>query len=204
MGISTLTGPAGALMACVQACFRTSSVSSADRTRYACLLTALSMPSWSGTSCTAPVSRPRWAVALCPVMCSKGVPAKRASTRPGTVLEAPGPVLLITTPIAPVARASPSAMCAAPVSPRVITMRIRLFSVMPSIMGMLWTEIMPKTVSTPLWARKSATRCPARYFDIKLLPQNWRRLARSARSWNCLPSRATIAPSSCGELAVIV
>ena len=62
------------------------------------LQTAASMALCRGTSCTEPVSRPRNRRSLRPVRCRSGVPAKRASTRAGTALAAPGPVFVTSTP----------------------------------------------------------------------------------------------------------
>lgn len=75
MGISTLTGPVGAVMAACTAAFRVDRQVSALRTRNAALDTAPSMVSWSGASWMYDSFWSRYCVSIWPVMCSSGVPA---------------------------------------------------------------------------------------------------------------------------------
>ena len=63
------------------------------------------MPSWSGASCTVPISRSTNFVEVWPVMCSTGVPEKRASISPPMAFAAPGPVDEKITPRPPETRA---------------------------------------------------------------------------------------------------
>ncbi len=51
-------------------------------------------------------------------------------------------------------------MFIAPASPRAGTKRIRLWRAMASRIGMLWIEITPKTVVTPISASACAMRSP--------------------------------------------
>ena len=105
IGISTETGPIGGVSASVAARTSVPKASAALRTRCAALPTAASIAVCPGTSCTVPVSRSMNFVAVWPVMCSTGEPAKRASTSPGTALAAPGPVEEKITPSPPETRA---------------------------------------------------------------------------------------------------
>jgi len=93
-------------------------------------------------------------------MCSTGVPEKRASISPPIAFAAPGPVEEKITPKPPETRASPSAMCAPPSSPRAMTKRMALRRPIASSIGMLCTEAMPNAVVTPHCVRNSATRSP--------------------------------------------
>jgi hypothetical protein len=72
-----------------------------------------SMGRCCSASCRTPLPLPRWPLSICPVTSSTGDEAKPASNSPVMVLVVPGPVLAITTPSSPVARAYPSAACAA-------------------------------------------------------------------------------------------
>ena len=105
IGISTETGPIGGVSARAAARVSTPNASCAERMRKAALETASSIAVWPGTSCTVPMSRSMNLVGVWPVMCSIGEPANCASTRPGTVLAAPGPVEENMTPRWPETRA---------------------------------------------------------------------------------------------------
>jgi hypothetical protein len=85
-------------------------------------------------------------------MCSTGDPAVSASTWEPAALPAAVPVLVITTPSARVTRAWASAMFMAPASPRAGTKRMRPWRAIASRIGMLWIEITPNTVVTPISA----------------------------------------------------
>src|SRR2546430_17181230 len=86
--------------------------------------------------------------------------APKASSSGPAALAAPTPVLVITAARRPVARAKPSAIAAAPCSVRAGTRRTPASRAMASKIGMLWTLMMPKAVSTPAAFRLSRTSSP--------------------------------------------
>ena len=105
IGISTLTGPVGAVRAVCTASFRVLMAVSTLRTRKAALDTALSMFNWSRASWIYASSWSRYGVSICPVICSNGVPAVCASTMAPAALPAAVPVEVRHTPRPPVVRA---------------------------------------------------------------------------------------------------
>ncbi|MNS90454.1 hypothetical protein D3C72_1245050 [compost metagenome] len=105
IGISTLTGPVGAVIASCTARLSVPSTVSTLRTRSAAFDTALSMVSWSGASWMYDMPLSRYGVSIWPVMCSSGAPAVSASTMLPAMLPAAGPVLVMHTPRLAVERA---------------------------------------------------------------------------------------------------
>jgi hypothetical protein len=75
MGISTLTGPVGAVIAACTAALSVDRQVSALSTRKAALETAFSIVNWSGASWMYESFLSRYWVSIWPVMCKSGVPA---------------------------------------------------------------------------------------------------------------------------------
>ena len=129
------------------------SVPFASQMRNSCLDTPRSISGWRGTSWIAARSRSAKHRSTWLVMCSTGLPAVSASACAPAALPAAVPVEVMQTPSPPVTRAWASAMFIAPASPRAGTKRIRPCRAMASRIGMLWIEITPKAVVTPISAR---------------------------------------------------
>src|SRR5919202_3048801 len=89
-----------------------------------------------------------------------GEEAEKASSSGPAALAAPTPVLVSTAARRPVARAKPSAIAAAPCSVRAGTNRTPPSRASASKIGMLWTLMMPKAVSTPAAFKLSRTSSP--------------------------------------------
>ena len=115
--MSTSTGPGRSDTAILNASLKVSASSSTLRTTKLCLVMGMVMPamytSWK-------LSRPIRSEATLPVIATMGTLSINAVAMPVTRLVAPGPEVASTTPVLPVARAYPSAACAAPCSWAVI------------------------------------------------------------------------------------
>src|SRR5262249_22335038 len=118
------------------------------------------MSAWRGPSWIAARSRSIQGRSICEVMCSTGEPAVSASTCAPAALPAAVPVLVMTTPSLRDTRAKASAMFMAPASPRAGTKRMRPWRAIASRIGMLWMEITPNTVLTPISASAWAITSP--------------------------------------------